>query len=319
MTNEDSGDITVIDLARGEVAAKVPVGKRPRGIRVSPDEKLVFVALSGSPKSGPNVDESKLPPADRAADGIGVLDPSQWKLVRTLKSGQDPEHFDISRDGKTIFVSNEESGEASTVDVASGEVTGRIKVGDEPEGVTLRPDGKVVYVTSEVGNQIAALDVEGRKVVATIETGPRPRSLVFTSDGKTAFVACETGAEVTVIDAVKHRRRAEHQDRRARCAPHGHGHLPRWKNGLRQQRPRGQRQLDRRRHREARRDDRQCWHAALGHRRLLRRQKALYRQWSFQRYRRHRSRHEDGDQAHRRGAVTLGGRAHEMTARSWTT
>src|SRR5688572_16925234 len=44
VTNEDSGDITIIDLARGEVAATVAVGKRPRGIRVSPDQKLVFVA-----------------------------------------------------------------------------------------------------------------------------------------------------------------------------------------------------------------------------------------------------------------------------------
>jgi YVTN family beta-propeller protein len=209
VTNEDSGDITIIDLARGEVAATVLVGKRPRGIRVSPDQKLVFVALSGSPKSGPNIDESKLPPADRAADGIGVLDTSQWKLIRLLKSGQDPEHFDVSRDGKTMFVSNEETSEASTIDISSGEVTARIKVGDEPEGVTLRPDGKVVYVTSEGNNQIAAVDVESRKLLATIETGPRPRSVVFTNDGKTAFVACETGAQVTVLDAVKHRRRGD--------------------------------------------------------------------------------------------------------------
>jgi YVTN family beta-propeller protein len=208
VTNEDSGDVTLIDLSRGEIAAKIPVGKRPRGIRVSPDGKVVFVALSGSAKGGPGVDESKLPPADRTADGIGVLDTSQWKLTRILKSGQDPEHFDISRDGKTLFVSNEETGEASSVDIATGEVTGRIKVGEEPEGVTLRPDGKVVYVTSEVENQIAAVDVENRKVLATIETAPRPRSVVFTQDGKTAFAACETGGQVTVIDAVKHRRRA---------------------------------------------------------------------------------------------------------------
>jgi len=221
VTNEDSGDITIIDLARGEVAAKVPVGKRPRGIRVSPDEKLVFVALSGSPKSGPNIDESKLPPADRAADGIGVVDTSQWKLVRILRSGQDPEHFDISNDGKTMFVSNEETAEVTSIDIASGAVTGRLKVGDEPEGVTLRPDGKVVYVTSEGNNQIAAVDVATRKLVATIETGPRPRSVVFTNDGKTAFVACETGAQVTVIDAVKHRRRGEIKIEAAGARPMG--------------------------------------------------------------------------------------------------
>jgi YVTN family beta-propeller protein len=209
VTNEDSGDVTIIDLVREEVSAKIPVGKRPRGIRVSPDGAFVFVALSGSVKGGPGVDESKLPPADRAADGIGVIDTAQWRLLRVLKSGQDPEHFDISGDGKTIIVSNEDNGEASTVDVASGQVTARIKVGGEPEGVTLRPDGKIVYVTSEVANQVAAVDVEKRKVVATIETAARPRSVVFTLDGKTAFVACETAGQVTVVDAVKHRRRAD--------------------------------------------------------------------------------------------------------------
>jgi YVTN family beta-propeller protein len=209
VTNEDSGDVTIIDLVREEVVAKVPIGKRPRGIRVSPDGRSVFVALSGSVKGGPNVDESKLPPGDRAADGIGVIDIASWKVVRVLQSGQDPEHFDVARDGKRIFVSNEETGEASSVDVPTGEVTGHIKVGGEPEGVTLRPDDKVFYVTSEEGNAVAAVDIEQSMVVATIETGARPRSVVFTPDGKSAFVACETGAQVTVIDAVNHRRRAD--------------------------------------------------------------------------------------------------------------
>ncbi len=55
------------------------------------------------------MDESKLPPADRSADGIGVVDLVERKLVRTLESGQDPETFDISLDGKTMYVSNEET------------------------------------------------------------------------------------------------------------------------------------------------------------------------------------------------------------------
>ena len=57
VTNENSGDISVIDVATQKVVATIPVGKRPRGIRLSRDGSQVFVALSGSPIAPPGVDE----------------------------------------------------------------------------------------------------------------------------------------------------------------------------------------------------------------------------------------------------------------------
>ena len=65
VTNEVGGDISVIDVAARKVITTIPVGKRPRGIRVSPDGSTLYVALSGSPIAGPGVDESKLPPPDK--------------------------------------------------------------------------------------------------------------------------------------------------------------------------------------------------------------------------------------------------------------
>src|SRR5688572_10221917 len=65
VTNEVSGDLSVIDPATHTTIATVPLGKRPRGIRVSPDRAQLFIALSGSPISPPGIDESKLPPPDR--------------------------------------------------------------------------------------------------------------------------------------------------------------------------------------------------------------------------------------------------------------
>ena len=88
---EDSGEVLVVDADRGEVTAHIAVGKRPRGMKLSHDGKLLYVALSGSPRGGPGVDESKLPPPDRSADGIGVIELGSRKLLRTLPSGQDPE------------------------------------------------------------------------------------------------------------------------------------------------------------------------------------------------------------------------------------
>ena len=46
VTNERSGDLSVIDIGTERVVATVPLGKRPRGIRASPDGTLLYVALS---------------------------------------------------------------------------------------------------------------------------------------------------------------------------------------------------------------------------------------------------------------------------------
>ena len=204
VSNETAGTVVVVDPATGQVEERIPVGKRPRGIRFSRDGSQLFVALSGSPIAGPGVDESALPEGDRAADGIGVVDVASRKLIRTYPSGQDPESFDLSPDGQTMYVSNEETAEMSILDLRAGTIAGRVGIGEEPEGVTTRPDGKVVYVTCEADNTVAAIDTASRAVLGRVKVGARPRSIAFTADGAIAFVTGETDASVTVVDAQKH-------------------------------------------------------------------------------------------------------------------
>jgi YVTN family beta-propeller protein len=201
---EDSGELVCIDPQKAAVTARVRVGKRPRGVRLSRDGKQLYVALSGSPRGGPNVDESKLPPAERSADGIGVVDIAQKKLLRTLTSGQDPESFDVSLDGKLLYISNEETAELSFLDLAAGKIVQQVPVAGEPEGVTLRPDGKVVYVTCEADRVVVAVDAHSRKEIARIPTGLRPRSIAFDREGRAGFVSDELSAEVTVFDSATH-------------------------------------------------------------------------------------------------------------------
>jgi YVTN family beta-propeller protein len=204
VSNEESTEISVIDATSDTLLTSIFVGKRPRGIKVSPDGKKLFVALSGSPMAPPGTDESKLPPPDRSADGIAIVDLATQKLERTLSTGDDPESFDISADGKTLYVSNEDAGTATVVSLPSGQVIAVVPVGGEPEGVRLRPDGKVVYVTSEEENEVAVIDTATNKVIAKIETGARPRGIAFTADSSRAYVTAEQGGSVAVIDAKKH-------------------------------------------------------------------------------------------------------------------
>ena len=204
ITNEGSGDLTVIAGGTNEVLATVPLGKRPRGIKVGPDGRRLFVALSGSPPAPPGVDESTLPPPDRAADGVGVFDVESGAVTTVLRGGTDPEQVAIGIDGTRVYVANEDAGAVSIIDIASGEVVASLPVGGEPEGVDISPDGRLVYVTSEEDNQVAVIDTAAMGVVALIEVGPRPRASDFSPDGTRAYVTSENGGTVAMIDTATH-------------------------------------------------------------------------------------------------------------------
>jgi len=204
VSNERSGDVTVIDGATDSVVGTFPVGKRPRGIHSTPDGRRVFVTLSGSPRMAPGLDENRAP-ADKRADGLGVIDPSARKLIDRWHVGSDPEQFAISKDGKFAFIANEDDASASIIGLDSGQLRGRIKVSEEPEGVGVNPVTGEVYVTCEEKGEVFAIDPDQQRVIATIETGGRPRSVAFSPDGSHAYAACENGGYIAVIDARSHK------------------------------------------------------------------------------------------------------------------
>ena len=167
VSNEFANTVTVIDLDTQKAVATIPVGKRPRGIKASPDRRRVYVALGEE-----NV--------------IAVIDTEKNSVIEKIPAGDDPEAFDLSPDGRFIYVSNEESHTASLIDIAQRKVVGTVKVGIEPEGGAVSPDGKWVYVSSETSHTISVIDAASFKVVATVLVGDRPRGIAFLPDGTRA-------------------------------------------------------------------------------------------------------------------------------------
>jgi YVTN family beta-propeller protein len=217
VTNERSGDVTVINGGDFSVAATIAVGKRPRGIHASPDGKTVYVALSGTPiapppkldaQGNPVFDRKKADDddddanSDKSADAIGVLDVATKKLTGKLHAGSDPEEFALSKDGRHIYISNEDTKSATVIAVASAKVEHIIPVGREPEGVSTTPDGKQFYVTCEAGGEIYVVDTASYKVVAHFQVNVRPRSVAFLSAGGVGFIPSESTGELNVIDTV---------------------------------------------------------------------------------------------------------------------
>src|SRR5438067_7683918 len=204
VSNERSGDISVIDGATDSVVATFKAGKSPRGIHAAPECNRLFVTLSGSPRMAPGLDENRAP-ADKTADGLGVIDPVERKLIDRWHVGSDPEQFAISKDGRFAFIANEDDSSASIIDLVSGQSRGKVKVSDEPEGAGVNPQNGEVYVTCEEKGEIFAIDPDQQRVVAKIDTGGRSRSVAFLPDGSRAYVPCENVGYVAVIDAKSHK------------------------------------------------------------------------------------------------------------------
>src|SRR2546429_402172 len=72
VTNEKSDDVTVIDAATRAVVGTIPVGKRPRGVAVSPDGRRVYVTNSNS-------------------DSLSVIDAKTLEVLSTVPAGLRPE------------------------------------------------------------------------------------------------------------------------------------------------------------------------------------------------------------------------------------
>ncbi len=199
VSNERSGDVSIIDGQTNAVVATIPVGKRPRGIHSSPDGKHVYLVLSGSPRMAPGVDTERAP-ADKTADALATIDTSLRKLVQRWHVGSDPEQFALSKDGKFAFIANEDDATALIVDLESGQPRGKIKVSEEPEGVGVNPRNGDVYVTCEEKGEVFIISPNEQRVMAKVEVGARPRSVAFTPDGSRAYVACESAGSVAVIE-----------------------------------------------------------------------------------------------------------------------
>jgi YVTN family beta-propeller protein len=217
VSNEKSGDVTVINGGDNRVLGTIPVGKRPRGIHASPDGKTVYVALSGTPIAAPPQLDAKGNPifqknkddddddsakADKSADAIGVVDVAKQKLTGKISAGSDPEEFSLSKDGAQLYVSNEDVKTASVINIATGKVEHIVSVGQEPEGVATTPDGKRFYVTCEAGGDVYVIDTAGYATAGHFKVNVRPRSMDFLPGAGVGFIPSESTGELNVIDTV---------------------------------------------------------------------------------------------------------------------
>lgn len=181
VTLEKDNALAVLDSERLQLIRTVPIGRRPRDIKLSPDDRKLYVAASD-------------------ADTIQVLEADTYRVIGTLPSGKDPETFALDPTGERMYVSNEDDNQVTVIDLKSGKAIKTIPVGVEPEGIAVSPDGKWVVSTSETTNMVHWIDPNSLEIIDNTLVDPRPRAATFTADSRQLWVTSEIGSTLTVID-----------------------------------------------------------------------------------------------------------------------
>lgn len=116
-----------------------------------------------------------------------------------VRVGSGSEGFDVSPDGKEIWVANAQDGTISVIDFHEKKVVqtlaANVRGGNR---LKFTPDGKRVLVSS--GPELVVLDASARRVVKRIPIGHGSGGVLVEPGGTRAFVACGPDNYVAVID-----------------------------------------------------------------------------------------------------------------------
>ena len=115
--------------------------------------------------------------------------------------GRGAEGFDLSPDGKEIWVANAQDGTISIVDATEKKLIQTVEANVKGANrLKFTPDGKQVFVSSLSSPELAIFDAAGRKEAKRVKIGHGAAGLLMQPDGARAFVACTPDSYVAIID-----------------------------------------------------------------------------------------------------------------------
>ena len=152
--------------------------------------------VAGPPPGGPPPGAGVLPP------GRGAAGPPRFDWNETVvKVGNGSEGFDVSPDGREVWVANAGDGTISVIDRAAKAVTATLNVDVKSANrLKFTPDGRFVLVSLLNAPDLVVVDAKTHTVVKRLAIGHGAAGMVIEPDGARAFVACTPDSYVAVVD-----------------------------------------------------------------------------------------------------------------------
>ncbi len=154
VTNRDSSDVAVIDSKTDAIIGKISLGAFANGhmAMLTNDGKKMLVSATGR-------------------DQFLIVDLATRKIEKMIRTGQSPEHFDITMDDQLAYVGNMQDSTVSVVDLKEGKEVKRMEGFFEPHGFSVLPGSAKVYVSNFGAHEVRSIDISSQQTAKRLAIG----------------------------------------------------------------------------------------------------------------------------------------------------
>lgn len=229
--NSLDANVSIVDPATYTELRRVPTGKEPHHLYLTPDKKSLMVANATGdsitlmdPKTGEVqrtltgiVDPYQLQFSPdmkwfvTAANRLDHIDIYAWKpldkgfdlkLVKRIPAGKTPSHIMIDAKSTTAYVTLQDSDQLIAIDLATQTPKWTVSVGKTPADVFLTPDQKTLLVALTGDSYVEAYDVSKgpAKLISRIKTAAGAHAFRAQGDQRHLFVSNRTANSISRID-----------------------------------------------------------------------------------------------------------------------
>jgi YVTN family beta-propeller protein len=189
--------LALVDPATEKVLVKLPTGRGPHEVAVSPDGRTAYVSNFGRYSVYPAGDTEH----DKASNTITVIDLVGRKVAATFDLGAHtgPHGMTVSHDGKLVWATTETPQAVLELDSATGKILHVWNTTQERSHmIVATPKETKFYVTNTVSGSVSVID-RSTGEAKVIVTGPGTEGIAISPDGKEVWAASRTDAKISII------------------------------------------------------------------------------------------------------------------------
>jgi YVTN family beta-propeller protein len=133
-------------------------------------------------------------------DTVTIIDPHTYKVVSTMRVGNEPQHVVPSWDMRTLWVNNDLGNSVTPINPETGHAGRPVAVHD-PYNLYFTPDGKHAVVMASADQLIVFVDPHTMVVQKKVRAGcAGVNHADFSADGRYFLVSCEFSGDVIKVD-----------------------------------------------------------------------------------------------------------------------
>lgn len=174
---EEDGAIAVVDTKDNSLLGTIDLSEKrgdkeinysAHNVQVTPDGKSVWVTANFMRLEGHSGDDVAAEEETELPDKVIVIDPLKDRIIERIDLGPDQHlaHIVVSRDGRDVFVTAQETGLVYQLNGNTYEIERKfvLEKDSQPHGLRLSPDDKNAFVALIGGNGVGILDTRTNKV-----------------------------------------------------------------------------------------------------------------------------------------------------------